>query len=145
MDCTCQGKLVGQQICNNYTSIAMKYKALTPMLWTAELQATIEFYTAILGFQLDELNQEWGWCNMSKDDLHIMFAVPNQQTPFVGPKLTGSLYILVEEVDTLWAKLQDKATIFYPIENFEHGMREFAILDNNGYVLQFGKEIEEEE
>jgi hypothetical protein len=24
-------------------------------------------------------------------------------------------------------------------------MREFAILDNNGYVLQFGKELDEEE
>lgn len=48
-------------------------------------------------------------------------------------------------MDTLWAKLQDKATILYPIEDFEYGMREFAILDNNGYTLQFGKEIKEEE
>lgn len=123
----------------------MKYKALTPMLWTAELQATIEFYTSVLGFQLDELNQEWGWCSLSKDAASIMFATPNAHMPFDGAKLTGSLYINIEEVDTLWAKLQDKATIFYPIENFEHGMREFAILDNNGYVLQFGKEIDEEE
>ena len=27
-------------------------------------------------------------------------------------------------------------------EDFEHGMREFAIYDNNGYMLQFGQEIE---
>jgi uncharacterized glyoxalase superfamily protein PhnB len=74
-----------------------------------------------------------------------MFSTPNQNTPFDGPKFTGSLYINIEEVDTLWAKLQEKATILYPIEDFEYGMREFAILDNNGYVLQFGKEIEEEE
>ena len=26
------------------------------------------------------------------------------------------------------------------IETFEWGMREFAIYDNNGYVLQFGQE-----
>jgi hypothetical protein len=27
---------------------------------------------------------------------------------------------------------------YYTIENFEYGMREFAIYDNNGYMLQFG-------
>lgn len=123
----------------------MKYKTLTPMMWTAELEATIEFYTNILGFNLEELNQGRGLCNLTKDKVSIMFAIPNQQTPFDGPKFTGSLYINIEEVDTLWAKLQDKATILYPIEDFEYGMREFAILDNNGYVLQFGKELDEEE
>jgi uncharacterized glyoxalase superfamily protein PhnB len=123
----------------------MKYKALTPMMWTAELEATIEFYTTILGFNLEELNQERGLCSLTKDKVSIMFAIPNQQTPFDGPKFTGSLYINIEEVDTLWAKLQNKATILYPIEDFEYGMREFAILDNNGYVLQFGKELDEEE
>jgi uncharacterized glyoxalase superfamily protein PhnB len=114
-------------------------------MWTAELEATIEFYTNILGFNLEELNQERGLCNLTKDKVSIIFAMPNQKIPFDGPKFTGSLYINIEEVDTLWAKLQDKAIILYPIEDFEYGMREFAILDNNGYVLQFGKEIDEEE
>ena len=36
---------------------------------------------------------------------------------------------------------QDKARVVYPIENFFYGMREFAIRDNNGYILQFGQEI----
>jgi len=38
------------------------------------------------------------------------------------------------------AQKQNK-TIVYPIENFYYGMREFAIRDNNGYILQFGQEI----
>ncbi len=29
----------------------------------------------------------------------------------------------------------------YLIENFEYGLREFAIYDNNGDPLQFGKEL----
>jgi len=28
--------------------------------------------------------------------------------------------------------------VVYPIESFDYGMREFAIRDNNGYILQFG-------
>jgi hypothetical protein len=34
-----------------------------------------------------------------------------------------------------------KAGACYPIEDFEYGRREFAIFDNNGYLLQFGQEI----
>lgn len=33
----------------------------------------------------------------------------------------------------------------YPIENFNYGMREFVIYDNNGYVLQFGEAVAGEE
>ena len=39
------------------------------------------------------------------------------------------------------AKVEDKANIRYGIEDFEYGMREFAIFDSNGYPLQFGQEI----
>ena len=37
--------------------------------------------------------------------------------------------------------VKDKAKIVYPLEDFEWQMREFAIYDNNGYMLQFGQDI----
>ena len=40
--------------------------------------------------------------------------------------------------------LKDKVRIVYPIENFSYGMREFAIRDSGGYILQFGKPIEKQ-
>ena len=55
--------------------------------------------------------------------------------------LTGALYFNVEDVDAAWEELKDKAPVEYPIENFDFGMREFAIRDCNGYLLQFGQEI----
>lgn len=48
------------------------------------------------------------------------------------------------DVDSLWAKLKDKAKICRGIENFYHAMREFAISDNNGCLPQFGREAAEE-
>ena len=39
-----------------------------------------------------------------------------------------------------WELLKDKAEVVYPIEDFEYGMREFAIKDCNGYMLQFGQD-----
>ena len=44
-------------------------------------------------------------------------------------------------VDLFWERIKDNVKICYPIENFEYGMREFGIYDNNGYLLQFGEEI----
>jgi hypothetical protein len=37
--------------------------------------------------------------------------------------------------------LKDQCKVEYPLEDFEYGVREFAIRDNSGYLLQFGKEI----
>jgi len=34
---------------------------------------------------------------------------------------------------------EEETRVCYPIENFAYGMREFAIYDNNGYLLQFGE------
>jgi hypothetical protein len=41
----------------------------------------------------------------------------------------------------MWLKLKDKADICYSIETFPWGMREFAVYDNNGYILQFGQDV----
>ena len=54
--------------------------------------------------------------------------------------MTGSLYIYPDNVDEVWELLKDKAIIEYPIENFDYGIREFAIRDCNGYLVQFGHE-----
>ncbi len=124
----------------------MKFDRLTPMLWTNELKQTIAFYKDLLGFELDEYNEEWGWCHMHKDEVNLMFSKPNEHTKYNGyPLFTGSFYLYTEEIDALWEVLKTKATISYPIDNFSHNMREFAILDNNGYLLQFGRELKEGE
>ena len=42
----------------------------------------------------------------------------------------------------MWEQVKDAARVCYPIEDFDYGMREFAVFDNNGYLLQFGQEID---
>ena len=73
-----------------------------------------------------------------------MFPLRNAHEHFERPAFTGSLYINTDDVDSLWQQLKDKAKVCYPIEDFEYGMREFAVYDNNGYLLQFGQEINSE-
>lgn len=111
------------------------------MLWTEDLDATIGFYVETLGFTCGERNDDWGWATLSIDDVSIMIAKPNAHAKYDKIGFTGSFYFTTDDVDALWAKLEDKAKVCYGIEDFEYGMREFAIYDNNGYLLQFGKEI----
>ena len=113
------------------------------MLWTEDLHGTIDFYTNTLGFSCGEVDEDWGWATLCIDDVAIMLAKPNEHTPYDKIGFTGSFYFTTDDVDTLWGNLKDKGRVCYDIEDFPYGMREFAIYDNNGYLLQFGQEIGE--
>ena len=119
----------------------MKFHNLVPMLYTTDLEATIAFYTNHLGFTCGEQNKDWDWAVLYRDDVELMFATPNEHINFVKPEFSGSFYMKISNVDTLWQTVKDEVEVCYAIDNFEWNMREFAIYDNNGYILQFGEEL----
>ena len=120
----------------------MKLLGLSPLLWTKHLNLTVGFYTTILKFKCDELNEKLGWASLSRDNVQVMLAVPTQHPEFKEAQFTGTIYIHTDDVEKIWKELKDKAEVVYPIDNFETGMREFAIYDNNKYIIQFGQEID---
>ncbi|KXH84819.1 bleomycin resistance protein [Chryseobacterium kwangjuense] len=119
----------------------MTFTALRPILWTDNIDDTIGFYTQILGFTLMGRNDEWQWASIRKDDVQIMLSQNDYEKPN-GIGFTGSFYFNVDNVDDLWEDLKTKAKVCYEIETFEWEMREFAIYDNNGYLLQFGQPVD---
>ena len=121
----------------------MKLLGLAPMLWTKHLNLTVGFYTSILKFNCDELNEKIGWASLSRDNIQVMLVEPRQHPDFKEPQFTGSLYIHTDDIEKIWKELKDKVEVVYPIDNFEPGMREFAIYDNNKYMIMFGQEIDE--
>jgi hypothetical protein len=120
----------------------MKLLGLSPMLWTKHLNLSVGFYTNILGFTCDELNEKLGWASLSRDNVQIMLATPKQHPEFKEALFTGSIYIQTDDVEKIWKELKDKVEVVYPIDNFEYGMREFAFYDCNKYIIQFGQEID---
>jgi uncharacterized glyoxalase superfamily protein PhnB len=118
----------------------MPFEYLTPMLYTRDLKETLAFYKDILGFELDNFSEDLGWLHIHNGGVKLMFCLPNEHIPFEKPVCTGSFYFYTNQVDELWEKLKNTASILYGLEDFDYGMREFAIKDNNGYVLQFGME-----
>ena len=85
----------------------------------------------------------WGRAALHRDQVEITVAIPNQHHPFENPNFTGSRYFDRIDVDALCKELKNQVIIVYPIEDFNQGMREFAIPDNNGYILQFGQDLSE--
>ena len=116
----------------------MKLTSLIPLLWTDDLDASIAFYCDLLGFEV--CGRMEAWASLKKDEVELMLSAPNAHEPFDKIQFTGSFYFRADNVDALWQQLKDKTPVVYPIEDFEYGMREFAIRDNNGYILQFGQE-----
>lgn len=122
----------------------MKLTDIRVMLETRDLRETIKFYTELLGFEVKGLypdDENPCWANVSNGDVEIMFSSRNAHSTVEDTTMTGSLYFNPDNVDEAWERLKDKVTIEYPIENFDYGMREFAIRDCNGYILQFGQGI----
>ncbi|HMD01238.1 MAG TPA: VOC family protein [Ferruginibacter sp.] len=122
----------------------MKLTSISPLLESNDLQGTIKFYAELLGFTMRgsfKEGEELVWCDLVKDNVSIMFTKPNGHMNDGKIMLSGSIYITVEDVDALWNLIKDKCDVVYPIEDFVYGMREFAIRDNNGYVLNFGSDI----
>ena len=86
----------------------------------------------------------WGdrrWACKELGGAELMLALPNAHLPFDKPGMTGSIDFKVEGVDAWWERLKGRCPVEYEVEDFEYGMREIAIRDNSGYLLQFGQEI----
>ena len=128
----------------------MKLQKLSPILWTKDLKQTISFYETVLGFK--SKSNFPNFATLTRENVEIMFIVPQDEPEdckdpndnsefFPKPLLTGSIFIVMEQVDKLWDLVKDKATIKTTIADREYWMRDFSILDNNGYELVFGEDI----
>lgn len=79
---------------------------------------------------------------MEKDGVAIVFSQSTDRIPCGGPQPTGSLYWFTNDVETLWQDLKDTPHIYYRLETFAYGTKEFAIRDGKGYPFQFGQDVQ---
>jgi catechol 2,3-dioxygenase-like lactoylglutathione lyase family enzyme len=127
-----------------------KLHFLAPILWTKDLEQTISFYETFLGFK--KKTQFPNFVSLTRDQVEMMFVLPIEEPEdckdpdkteefFAKPNITGNIYIFTEKVDELWEFVKDRAQVKSSIADREYLMRDFSILDNNGYELVFGEDI----
>ena len=135
-----------------------------PILLTESMRQTIEYYCDTLGFEVANAmpSDEPSWCFLKRGSASVMFIETHDhdhdddhhshdhghdheadhQDPS-GMNRLWSLYFYPDDVDALWEKMKDVATVVSPLEDMDYGMREFTIRDPNGYALNFGNPIDD--
>ncbi len=118
------------------------------MLLARDLQETISFYTEVLGFEVIEtMGDPPGFCSLERDGVGLMYVwdaphehAPGEEHEHPEPQLTGVLYFYPDNVVELHDEVAKRWVICEELGVRPHGMREFAVLDPNGYRLRFGED-----
>ena len=125
------------------------YKGITANLMVENVDKTAEFYCGVLGFSIAaSVPKNSGglqFAILSKDSLSVMIQdrenlieeYPILSTPKVQPSIT--LYITVDDFTGLYGELKGKCDVICDVHTTFYGAQEFAIKDNNGYVLTFAE------
>lgn len=125
------------------------YTNMTTNLMVESVDKSVAFYRDILGFSVvasvPGKSGEMQFTILSKDKLSLMLQersnlieeYPILNISKVQPSV--SLYIMVDDFESLYQELKNKLEILCDIHTTFYGSKEFAIADNNGYVLTFAE------
>ncbi|WP_461051498.1 VOC family protein [Spirosoma arcticum] len=129
----------------------MEAKSLSPNLMVKNVQETVDFYQDLLNVTVvssvpsdkgDELLQ-WamvqtgGVTLMFQEETNLKAEYPTLKTQSVGGGLT--LYLTVTDVEGFYERAKKVATIIREPHKTFYGATEFAVQDNNGYILTFSE------
>lgn len=110
-----------------------------PVIPVPDVEAAVGFYCEQLGFKLDFVMgdpPDHGSVTCGKVGIQFTLA----DVPFVASDYPGWFYVFVENIDALAAQYaRHGVVVSRALQSHEHGMREFEILDLNGYRLRFGQ------
>jgi len=127
--------------------------SITPFFIVDDLEATIGFCQTQLGFEVrykggGDGEAEDYWAFLGRDRVMIMFKAI---TPDVHPVPNSSrhewarwdAYVNVDDPDGLYAEFVGrKVTFNQELGDNSDGLRAFEVIDNNGYVICFGRPIQ---
>jgi catechol 2,3-dioxygenase-like lactoylglutathione lyase family enzyme len=127
----------------------MPLKKLTPSLYSRDIENQAEFYRDLLGFALVGLYVEQGcprWCHLERDGVGVMFALPpeREEAALKAPRLSGQLYIEVEDLDAEIQRLHGHVPFEWGPEVMPYGMRELSFRDPEGYRITLAEATADE-
>lgn len=116
----------------------------TPIIPVANLSDAGAWFTRCLGFQADRVGDTM--VHLSRDDVHIRLIQKADDMDMSDPKRQQSIYIDVENVDTLYAAhkdaLEEGGGDCVPFDR-PYGMREMHVIYQS-LLIFFGSPIKEE-
>jgi lactoylglutathione lyase len=132
----------------NGQTMTNQMKSLSPNLMVNDVTETLEFYINVLGFvkiaTVPESGKlDWGMVQngtvtfMFQESKNIKTEYPQLEKFQQGGGLT--FYIHVTNVQQVFESVKGKVKITKEIHKTFYGATDFAIEDNNGYILTFSQ------
>lgn len=128
------------------------FKKLTPNLLVADVGRSRAFYIDVLGFAAGMNVPEqppFVFASVTGGAVEIFFN-DAKTTVDEYPALKGrpigasaTLFIEVEGIEQYYAALQGKVNVSVPLKTQWYGMKEFAIVDPDGYLITFAEPVEQ--
>ncbi|MDR1386636.1 MAG: VOC family protein [Propionibacteriaceae bacterium] len=125
--------------------------SITANLMVESVTATLDFYENALGFArmvtVPDGADGIQFAIVGRDDQLLMFQerqnlgqeYPTLATDQVRPGIT--LFIKVDDLAGFYAEVKDKVRILADVHTTFYGAKEFAVADNNGYVLTMAENL----
>jgi lactoylglutathione lyase len=126
------------------------YAKLTPNLVVASVERSLAFYIDTLGFTRGMTVPDaspFVFASVTSGAVEIFFndaAAATREYPVFANKpigATGTMFIEMQGVDALHARLEGSVKIVMPLVTQFYGLREFAIEDPDGYVITFAERV----
>lgn len=111
-----------------------------PVLASLNIAKTVAFYKNQLGF--DKLGyMDENYAVIARDKVEIHFWKCNDK---IHPENT-SCYVFVQDIDTFYEEMKAAGVVHPngPLEDKPYGIKEFAILDQDGNLIKFGEYLQQ--
>ena len=119
--------------------------SITPFFIVDDLQASLDFYCSKLGFEIRHKGDFWAF--VGRDSVmvnlkHISPDVHPQSNPSRHEWARWDAYINASDPDSLYAEFVARSVPMHSeLQDTGDGLRAFEVIDNNGYVLCFGRPL----
>jgi uncharacterized glyoxalase superfamily protein PhnB len=129
----------------------MKYQKLTPNLVVNDVEASLNFYETVLGFERGMTVPEQApfvFGSVTSGSVEIFFndkkAVGEDYPPLAAGKIGGTLtlFLEVEGIEDVLSRVEkSKARVVMPLKTQFYGMREFAFEDPEGWIVTMAERV----
>jgi len=123
---------------------------ITPNLIVSRVEGSLAFYEGVLGFTRGMTVPEqppFVFASVTSGPVEIFFndrSTVTKESPQMGGLAFGggnTMFIEVTGVDAAYERIKPRAQVVMPIVTQWYGVREFAVVDPDGYVITFAERV----
>jgi uncharacterized glyoxalase superfamily protein PhnB len=133
-------------------SLQINATKITPNLIVSSVERSLAYYADVLGFARGMTVPEqppFAFASVTSGPVEVFFndrsTVTKESPQMAGLAFGGgnTMFIEVEGIDALYERITPHVQIVMAIHTQWYGMREFAIIDPDGYVITFAQRVAE--